>query len=123
MMVLSWAELHNPPGSIGGRQAAYSAMRSHVVVVVAPVAQQLMSVHGLAKLPIWPSQLKLPAGSELLLAGDRVTIGSQDQSLYRIVHISEQKARVCPLRDGTPRIIRTGELRFIEAPTQGMMLN
>ena len=33
------AGLHNPPGSIGGRQPAYSAMRPHMVVVVAPAAQ------------------------------------------------------------------------------------
>ena len=31
--------LRNPPGSIGGRQPAYPAMRPHVVVVIAPCAQ------------------------------------------------------------------------------------
>lgn len=83
-----------------------------------------MSVHGLAKMPIRPPQLKLPVGSKLLLAGDQVTIGSRDESLYRIVHISEQKAWVCPLRDGAPHIICTSELRLIQTPpTQGMMLN
>ena len=35
-MVLLGAVLHNPPGSIGKRQPANAAMRSHMVVVVAP---------------------------------------------------------------------------------------
>lgn len=83
-----------------------------------------MSVHRLAKMPTRPPQPKLRAGRELFRAGDRVTIGSRDEPLYRIVHISEQKAWVCPLCDGAPRIIRTGELRLIEAPpTPGMLLN
>lgn len=38
-MVPLRAGLHNPPGSIGGRQPAYPAMRPHMVVVVAPAAQ------------------------------------------------------------------------------------
>ena len=35
-MVPLGAVLHNPLGSIGGRQPAYPAMRPHMVVVVAP---------------------------------------------------------------------------------------
>ena len=38
-MVPLGAVLHNPPGSIGGRQPAYPAMRPHMVVVVAPYPQ------------------------------------------------------------------------------------
>jgi hypothetical protein len=38
-MVPNGAVLHNPPSSIGGRQPAYTAMRSHMVVVVAPQPQ------------------------------------------------------------------------------------
>ena len=29
-----WAGLHKPPGSIGGRQPGYTAMRAHMVVVL-----------------------------------------------------------------------------------------
>src|SRR3546814_16332663 len=35
-MVPLGAVLHNPPGSIGGRQPANTTMRPHMVVVVAP---------------------------------------------------------------------------------------
>ena len=38
-MVLIGAVLHNPSGSIGGRQPACFAMRAHMVVVVAPEPQ------------------------------------------------------------------------------------
>lgn len=38
-MVPLEAVLHNPPGSIGGRQPANTTMRSHMVVVVAPEPQ------------------------------------------------------------------------------------
>jgi hypothetical protein len=38
-MVPVWARLHNPPGSFGGRQPAYSAVQPHMVVVVAPEPQ------------------------------------------------------------------------------------
>lgn len=83
-----------------------------------------MGVHNLASITTRNPQLTLRTRSELLSAGDRVTIGSKNEPLYRIVHISEQKAWVCPLRDGAPRIIRTGELRLIGAqPTCVLMLN
>ena len=35
-MVPVRAVLHKPPASIGGRQPAYTALRSHMIVVVAP---------------------------------------------------------------------------------------
>src|SRR3546814_16313949 len=38
-MVPIGAVLHNPPGSIGGRQPANTTMRPHMVVVVAPEPQ------------------------------------------------------------------------------------
>ena len=38
-MVPLGAGWRNPPGSIGGRQPAYPAMRPHMVVVVAPYPQ------------------------------------------------------------------------------------
>src|SRR3546814_15387982 len=38
-MVPLGAVLHNPPGSIGGRQPANTTMRPHMVVVVAPAPQ------------------------------------------------------------------------------------
>src|SRR3546814_17676915 len=38
-MVPLGAVLHNPPGSIGGRQPANTTMRPHMVVVVAPEPQ------------------------------------------------------------------------------------
>jgi len=38
-MVPPEAVLHNPPGSIGGRQPANTAMRPYVVVVVTPEPQ------------------------------------------------------------------------------------
>ena len=38
-MVPLGAPLHKAPSSIGGRQPAHPAMRSHMVVVVAPAAQ------------------------------------------------------------------------------------
>ena len=38
-MVPLRAGLHNPFGGIGGRQPAYSTVRSHMVVVVAPAVQ------------------------------------------------------------------------------------
>ncbi len=43
-MVPIGAGLHNLPGGIGGRQPAYSAMRSHMVVVVAPERQHRASM-------------------------------------------------------------------------------
>ena len=47
-----------------------------------------MSVHRLAKMPTRPPQPKLRAGRELFRAGDRVTIGSRDEPLYRIKALS-----------------------------------
>ena len=38
-MVPLGAALHNPPGSIGGRQPANTTMRAHMVVVVSPEPQ------------------------------------------------------------------------------------
>jgi hypothetical protein len=38
-MVPLGAGLRNPPGSIGGRQPANTAMRAHMVVVVSPEPQ------------------------------------------------------------------------------------
>ena len=43
-MVPLGAGLRNPPGSIGGRQPANTAMRAHMVVVVSPEPQHLAGV-------------------------------------------------------------------------------
>ena len=43
-MVPLGAVLHNPPGSIGGRQPANTTMRPHMVVVVAPEPQHRAGV-------------------------------------------------------------------------------
>ena len=58
--------------------------------------------------------VKLATSSELLAVGDRVTVGADDDCVYRIVHISQQKAWVSPLRDGDQRLVRTGELRLLQ---------
>lgn len=51
--------------------------------------------------------------AELLIAGDHVTIRTEDVRVYCIVHISRHKAWVCPLRDGRQRIIPMGDLRLV----------
>ncbi|MEO6092905.1 MAG: hypothetical protein ABIT04_11730 [Novosphingobium sp.] len=62
--------------------------------------------------------------TELLTPGDRVTIPDEDVRVYRIVHISDRKAWVSPLLDGHQRIIRTGDLRLVNAgPVIGTLLN
>ena len=65
-----------------------------------------------------------PGASALLAAGDRVTIGAEGQRVYRIVHISEQKAWVSPIRDGDQCLIGTGDLRLVQAiPQVGTLLS
>lgn len=55
--------------------------------------------------------------SELLTAGDRVTITPGDDQLYRIVHISEQRAWVSSIRKDDQRILPTSSLCLVEAET------
>jgi hypothetical protein len=46
----------------------------------------------------------------LFIPGDQVTIQAEDPRVYRIVHVSRQKAWISPVLGGEPRIIPTGDL-------------
>jgi hypothetical protein len=60
--------------------------------------------------------------SALLCAGDHVGLGHLGGPVYQIVHISQQKAWVRPLRNGTERLVETSELRLILTGARGSRL-
>lgn len=51
--------------------------------------------------------------SALLCAGDHVGLEGDVDAVYQIVHVSQQKAWVRPLRSGAQRIVETRNLRLI----------
>jgi hypothetical protein len=49
----------------------------------------------------------------LVCAGDLVTFGELDLPVYEILHVSDQKAWVRPLGEGTQRIVTVTELQLL----------